>query len=53
MSSLEFDALSNSRVCFYMKLLDCTSFQCFTMVLNHMHITKFGVSWLDDHLINN
>ena len=42
MSSLEFDALSNSRVWYYMKLMDSESFQCFTGVLNQMHVTSLG-----------
>ena len=44
MSSLEFDALSNSRVCFYMKLMDSALFQCFTVVSNYMHMACLGMS---------
>ena len=47
MSSLEFDALSNSRVWYYMKLVDSVSFQCFTGVSNQMHVTKLAsLGWM-------
>ena len=50
MSSPEFDALSNSRVWYYMKLMVSASFQCFTGFQTRDEI---GVSWLHDHLMNN
>ena len=47
MSSLEFDALSNSRVWYYMKLMDSASFLCFTRVSNQMHVTKLAsLGWM-------
>ena len=45
MSSLEFDALS--KVWYYVKLMDSASFQSFTKVLNHMHVTKLAcLGWM-------
>ena len=47
MSSLEFEVLPNSRVWYFMKFMDSASFQCFTLVSNHVHVRKLAcLGWM-------
>ena len=48
------NASSNSKVWYHMKLMDTASFQCFTGISNHIHVTKLvSLGWMLTLWINN